>query len=136
MTHRNSNLHRNGYMKVTTMANMGKVTEIPENKRTPFNLTTNELLKKLCNKGPDGCNETCENWDKCLYGQAWKERIPLFKVRAAITLKNRDKIVRYFYNMPDAIAWADRHMGHYKRFDAEEIKEEETDKDSVEVCNG
>lgn len=124
MTHRSNSLHRDGYMKVTTMANMGKATEILENKRTPFNLTTNELLKKLCKKGPDGCNETCENWDKCLYGQAWKERIPLFKVRAAITLKNRDKIVRYFYNMPDAIAWADRHMGHYRRFDAEEIKEE------------
>lgn len=58
MTHRSNSLHRDGYMKVTTMANMGKSTEIPENKRTPFNLTTNELLKKLCRKGPDGCNET------------------------------------------------------------------------------
>ena len=125
MTRRGNSLHKNGYLRVTTLANLGKPTdERPSSKRTPFDLTTNELLKKLCQKGPDGCNADCDNWDKCMYGQAWKERIPLFKVRAAITLKNRDKIVRYFYNMPDAIAWADRHMGHYRRFDAEEIKEE------------
>lgn len=124
MTRRSNELHRSGCLKVTTMANLSKPNEKPAAKRTPFDLATTELLNKLCKKGPDGCNETCGNWDKCMYGHAWKERAALFKVRAEIVLKNRDKIIRYFYNMPDAIAWADRHMGHYRRFDAEEIKEE------------
>lgn len=124
MTRRSNELHRSGCVKVTTMANMSKPNEKPTAKRTPFDLTTNELLKKLCQKGPDGCNENCANWDICLYGHAWKERSATLKVKANIVLKNRDKIVRYFIGMKDAIAWADRHMGHYRRFDAEEIKEE------------
>ena len=128
MTHRSNSLHRDGYMKVTTMANLGKSSERPTTKRTPFDLAPNELLKKLCQKGPDGCNETCDNWDKCVYGHAWKERKKMFNVKAEITLKNRERIVRYFIGMKDAVAWADRHMGHYRRFDVEEIKEEETDK--------
>lgn len=132
MTRRSNNLHRDGYMRVTTMANMGKPVERPTTKRTPFDLATNELQKKLCQKGPDGCNETCGNWDKCVYGHAWRERAKMFNVKAEITLKNRERIVRYFIGMKDAIAWADRHMGHYNRFDAEEIKQEETNGESKE----
>ena len=119
---RRNTIHQAGFLKVTTMPNMSKPTEMPASKRTPFDLTTNELLKKLCTKGPDGCNADCDNLDKCMYGQAWKESEMRLSVRAEITLNNRDKIVRYFTGMYAAMVWAERHRGHYTEFKAEQVK--------------
>lgn len=130
MSRRNNSLHRNGYMRVTPMAGFGKAEEPPINKRTPFELTTNELAKKLCSKGPKGCNESCENWRVCLYGRAWRERQMQLTVKANITLNNGERIVRYFADMAEASEWADRHTGHYKKFAADEMKPEKEGKDN------
>lgn len=73
---RNSMVKQRGYMQITTMANMGRPQKKQKvNIRTPFNLTTVELKKKLCEKGPKGCNSSCENWGVCEYGLAWAERV-------------------------------------------------------------
>jgi 23S rRNA A2030 N6-methylase RlmJ len=65
-------IRKDGYLSVITMPNMGRsMKNYTTSKRTPYNLTRNELRKKLCELGPTHCNEQCENWSVCSYGKAW-----------------------------------------------------------------
>ena len=68
-------LRKSGYMSCVPVADLPAETGSQWHKlTTPFCLTTRELKKKLCEDGPEGCGEQCENWDVCMYGHAWVER--------------------------------------------------------------
>lgn len=63
------------FIPCRTMVNLDKtVPESINDHRTPSQLTTRELQKKLCDDGPLGCNEQCENWSVCKYGQEFVKR--------------------------------------------------------------
>lgn len=114
MAPKRNTIKSHGYIPCTPMRDMAKGTG--ENKRykrqTPFELTTNELLKKLCVKGPEGCGKQCDNWDVCLYGKAIVERVKDMKVTADITLNKGEHITRYFLGWDDLCVWMERHHDH------------------------
>lgn len=67
-------LLNSGYMRCRPIQKWSKEDGVlKENYRTPYHLTRNELKKKLCDDGPDGCGPHCENWNVCMYGHAWVE---------------------------------------------------------------
>lgn len=70
-----SALKRDGYLRVTALRDIAKDGKAytPDRKKPP-QLTTVELLHKLCSRGPGGCNEHCDSFDVCLFGQEANKR--------------------------------------------------------------
>lgn len=66
-------LRKDGYLQCTAMRNMSGQKYVSDRKKPP-QLTTVELLHKLCSRGPAGCNERCESFDACLFGQEVNKR--------------------------------------------------------------
>lgn len=124
------NLIKNrGYIPCQPMKNWPN-TDKPYKTRTPHDLTVNELLKKLCSKGPEGCNETCENWGVCEYGKAITERAKGMRVAAKITLGKRGNVIKYFRGWDDLCGWVKAHHEHVTALNAEVMKADEIGKES------
>ena len=115
-----------GYIPVMAMRDFSPDAEKPYRRLTPFQLTTNELLKKLGSKGPDGCGRQCDCFDVCMFGRAIVERTKEMKIKAEITLRNREHIIRYFGGWEDLGVWMERHHDHIIAINAHLREKRET----------
>ena len=122
---RKNTLKNHGYIPCTAMKDLAKPSDSrPFPSRTPYQLRINELVKKLCVKGPDGCGK-CENLSVCEYGKAWMEREKEMMIRAEITLADGEMIIRYFKFWDDLCAWIERHHEHVQEVNAKDRKADE-----------
>lgn len=68
-------LKRDGYLRVTVLRDIAKDGKAyTSDRKKPPQLTTVELLHKLCSRGPGGCNEKCDSYEVCLFGQEANKR--------------------------------------------------------------